>query len=201
MVGDQDDESAIQLTLKKQHAILVSRDKFRDHQKKLSADEWAKLKGKIVSDFHFIDGELISPSLSDKVSQYNMQVVKTNLKSEKAAVVTTATLEQPTKAITNPLEKSDEEFDEMILLDELYAGLFTLSSDDNQFHMTELLAHLARELLGYEGLSSDFPSGWVNELKSFLCQILGGDLRPSTWIKQNLPAGFSVVGENVLLDD
>ena len=205
VVGDQDDESAIQLTMKKSHALLVSRDKFRDHRKKHPEYDWTRLEKLIISDYHFIEGEFISPSLSEKISEHMKLINQSDLdftqQSDEPTAGPKSNQKSPVKQSTSPLEASGADYDEMMLLDELYAGVYTLSLDNHQFHMSEILTYLAREFLGLEGYAADFPKGWVGDLKSMLCRVVGGNLRPSTWVKQNLPAGFTVVGENVVFDD
>ena len=85
--------------------------------------------------------------------------------------------------------ESDEEL--MIILDELYASLYSLTADDGQCNQAMVLEMLAREFLGKTGHSSEWKKGWVNDLKSYIKAITGSDQRPIKWVRENLPDAFS----------
>jgi len=82
----------------------------------------------------------------------------------------------------------DEEV--MILLDELYASLYSLTADDGQCNQAMVLEMLAREFLGKTGNSSEWKKGWVGDLKSYIKGITGSDQRPIKWVRENLPGAF-----------
>jgi len=83
----------------------------------------------------------------------------------------------------------DEEV--MIILDELYASLYSLTADDGQCNQAMVLEMLAREFLGKTGHSSEWKKGWVRDLKSYIKAITGSDQRPIKWVRENLPDAFS----------
>ena len=78
----------------------------------------------------------------------------------------------------------------MIILDELYASLYSLTADDGQCNQAMVLEMLAREFLGKTGHSSEWKKGWVKDLKSYIKAITGSDQRPIKWVRENLPDAF-----------
>lgn len=79
----------------------------------------------------------------------------------------------------------------MILLDELYASLYSLTADDGQCNQAMILEMLAKEFLGKSGYSSEWKKGWVADLKSYINAITGSEQRPIKWVRENLPDAFS----------
>ena len=92
--------------------------------------------------------------------------------------------------LQEPLEENKSE-DLMVLLDELYAALYSLTADDGQCHQTMVLEMLAREFLGKSNRSNEWEKGWLAELKAHIMAITGTNQRPNKWVRDNLPDAFS----------
>jgi hypothetical protein len=102
-------------------------------------------------------------------------------------------LVEPSKStsLEEKAEKIEPAEELMILLDELYASLYSLTADDGQCNQAMVLEMLAREFLGKTGHSNEWKKGWVRDLKSYIKAITGSDQRPIKWVRENLPDAFS----------
>lgn len=100
---------------------------------------------------------------------------------------------EPSKSVSlePKVPRTDPAEEIMILLDELYASLYSLTADDGQCNQAMVLEMLAKEFLGKSGHSSEWKKGWVSELKSYIKSITGSDQRPIKWVRDNLPDAFS----------
>tara|TARA_B100000767_G_scaffold214960_1_gene202444 strand:+ start:396 stop:1421 length:1026 start_codon:yes stop_codon:yes gene_type:complete len=87
-------------------------------------------------------------------------------------------------------ERTEPAEELMILLDELYASLYSLTADDGQCNQAMVLEMLAKEFLGKSGYSSEWKKGWVSDLKSYINAITHSDQRPIKWVRENLPDAF-----------
>lgn len=103
--------------------------------------------------------------------------------------------EQPEPSKRATVEQKGEKIEPaeelMILLDELYASLYSLTADDGQCNQAMILEMLAREFLGKSGHSNEWAKGWVGDLKSYIKAITGSNQRPIKWVRENLPDAFS----------
>jgi hypothetical protein len=141
-----------------------------------------------------------SPPL-EKETKSNQTHIQTKSESKKVRkntqndgeLRTMNNLSEPSKhtSLEEKAEKIEPAEELMILLDELYASLYSLTADDGQCNQAMILEMLAKEFLGKTGHSGDWKKGWVGDLKSYIKAITGSDQRPIKWVRENLPDAFS----------
>tara|TARA_B100000767_G_C19719917_1_gene516765 strand:+ start:428 stop:1438 length:1011 start_codon:yes stop_codon:yes gene_type:complete len=107
---------------------------------------------------------------------------------------------EPSKSVSLKQKRSkvDSAEEMMILLDELYASLYSLTADDGQCHQAMVLEMLAKEFLEKSGYSSEWKKGWLSELKAYIVKITGDNQRPIKWVRDNLPDGFSYSNPHIV---
>lgn len=208
VVSDDDDLFCILYSIQSQ-ALLISRDKFRDHQKSNPEVDWEYIKKAQILDYNFINGEFVSPTLHNKLSMATTKVKddkktegKSKLQDEsksKGSRESKHIQKKTSKGKPKNTTPTKEEIDKMLLLDELYASIYSLTSDDSQANLSSVTEVLAREFLGKEGPCSDWKSGWPKYLKNFINSITGENLKVTTWIKNNIPTGFQVTEKGVII--
>ena len=198
VVSDDDDMYCILYALQND-ALLLSMDKFRDHKKANPEVNWDKLTQLQVSDYNFIKGDFISPSLSKKLNDSKGQKVavpKSNKNEKKTKTSEPKSSKKTTKLIIKPAPATDDnesKIDEIILLDELYAILYSLTSDDGQCNLSAVLEELFHELLSKgKKRGKKMPQGWTTELKKYINKVTDVDRKVTTWVRVNLPSGFEL---------
>ena len=199
VVSDDDDMYCILYALQND-ALLLSRDKFRDHKKANPEVNWGKITQLQVSDYNFIKGDFISPSLTKKLNEDKGQKVaapKSSSKNDKKTKTSKSkSSEKSTKLKINPAPVTDDyesKIDEIILLDQLFAILYSLTSDDGQCNLSAVVEELSHELLAKgKKRGKKLPSGWTSELKKYINKVTGDDRKVTTWVRANLPSGFEL---------
>ncbi|GEM_PF-4721807 len=132
------------------------------------------------------------PNQADKHTKSESKKIRKNTQSE-GKPGSMDDLPKPSKLISleGKVGKIEPAEELMILLDELYASLYSLTADDGQCNQAMVLEMLAREFLGKTGHSSEWRKGWVGALKTYIKAITGSDQRPIKWVRENLPEAFS----------
>ena len=198
-VSDEDDMYCVHYALQNE-ALIISRDKFRDHKKLNPELDWDRVSELKISDYNFIKGDFVSPSLLKNLSKSDPQEVIEQIEydNDADALQPTGTVgddnnDQPSH-IDEITDTNDVEVDEIILLDELYAILYSLTSDDGQCNLSAVVNQLAGEFLNQEGnpLNNNWPAGWTVDLKKYVNSITNDNRKVTTWIRDNLPSGFEI---------
>lgn len=210
VVSDDDDMYCISLALQTD-SYLLSRDKFKSEKRKYPEYDWKRLDSLRIEDYNFIAGRFVSPELERAISMDSLNGSKTNKtivkninpnvpeekgkkpqkKVSNSLITHENQLKEPNQISSNGSSKGENTEDLMILLDELYASLYSLTADDGKCNGSLVLTMLAKEFLGKVEPSSDWKKGWVAELKSHIVSITGVNQRPIKWVVSNLPEDFS----------
>lgn len=199
-VSDDDDMYCVHSGLQN-NALIITRDKFRDHKKSHPEIDWNLVSNLKVSDYNFIKDDFVSPSLINKLKEEIPP--NSNLTTEGQDIETPQNVITPeqeetrtneTTPATNDFSPIPSDVDEIILLDELYAVIYSLTSDDGQCNLSAVVEQLAAEFLEREGTASvnKWAAGWPKELKKYINSITGENHKVTKWIGDNLPTGFEV---------
>ena len=209
-VSDDDDMYCVSLALQTD-SYLLSRDRFKPEKRKFPEYDWQRLDELRIEDYNFIAGKFVSPELERAIAGDIPNTVKPNQKVAKtinSKLTKPKGFKPPTRIAkslnieendtksqnkTSTKNNSDDIIAEklMILLDELYASVYSCTADDGQCNASIVLVMLAKEFLDKDEPSSNWKRGWVSELKSHIVSITGVNQRPIKWVVSNLPEDFT----------
>lgn len=185
-------------------AFIISRDKFRDHKKSHQELDWKKIGQLKIEDYTFIKNKFVSPTTHSILNNKNAKMHSENKNTSKNVNIIKV---EKSKNIIKSGSKSNKITDGsnnlVSLIADLHAVLNSLTSDDGQCNLSYINEQLARDFLGKEGAPGEWKSGWPIQLKKYVNDITGKNIRTSTWVKKNLPPEYKLQsdGTTILRDE